>query len=72
MKFFNHEFSKFSHEERDEGRILYLKSMYKDESDANRCAPQRFDNLVTFHYSDLFEDGDPNFGVCARQFIAKK
>lgn len=72
VKFSNQEVSKFSHEERNDVRILYQKSMYMEESDANLCAQQHFDNLVLFHCSDLFEDGDPNFGVFARQLIANK
>ena len=72
VKFSSQEVSKFSHEERNDVRILYLKSMYMDQSDTNLCAQQHFDNLVLFHCSNLFEDGDPNFGVFARQLIANK
>lgn len=72
VKFYNQEVSKFSHEEKGDVRILYLKSMYMSDGDANLSAQQRFDDVVRCHCSNLFEEGDPSFDVFARQLIVHK
>lgn len=72
VKFSNQQVSKFSHQEKDEVRILYLKSAYMDKSDTNLSKQRHFDDLVLSECTELFEDGEPNFDAFARQLIAHK
>lgn len=72
VKFSDQEVVKISHEERSEVRILYLKSMYMNNADANLSLQQNFDNQVLALCPDLFADGEPNFDAFARRLIALK
>lgn len=72
IKLSNQEVSKFSHQERAEVRILYLKSFYMDKIEPNFEIQKHFDNLVLSKFPELFEEGDPNFNEFAKQLLAYK
>ena len=73
VNFSNQEVSHFTHTDKGEVKILYLKSIYMDESDPHFSQQRQFDDLVRLKFSHLFKDGDePKFETFARQLLTHK